>query len=71
MKIVMDTKNNTAAPSGSISTPMLNQVSPVGSQGMASMERMLAQMLHLERVPKNDHASQPRKSPPRRRQSCG
>ena len=35
MKIVMDTKNSTAAPSGSISTPIFNQVSPVGSQLMA------------------------------------
>ena len=31
MKIVMETKNNTAAPSGSIKTPILNQVSPVGN----------------------------------------
>ena len=34
MKIVIDTKNNIAAPSGSISTPIWNQVLPVGSQGI-------------------------------------
>src|SRR5512143_1302014 len=34
MKIVMETKNKTAAPNGSINTPIFNQVLPVGSQLM-------------------------------------